>query len=123
MSKAEKITKNKNSVLAKVKSIRTSPRKLNIVADAIRKLRAEDALIQLEFMKRRVANDVKACLQSAIANAENNNNLDIDSLWVSRVLVGKSFVMKRVRPRARGRSSRIHKPFSNLTIIIEERKE
>lgn len=122
MAKTKSLT-NDNQALAKVKSIRVSPRKLNIVAGAIRGMKAEDALVQLEFMKKRVAKDVRACLQTAVANAENNHNLNVDDLKISEVLVGKSFVMKRMRPRARGRSSRIHKPFSGLTIIVEEHKE
>jgi large subunit ribosomal protein L22 len=122
MAKTKSLT-NDNQALAKVKSIRVSPRKLNIVAGAIRCMKAEDALVQLEFMKKRIAKDVRACLQAAIANAENNHNLNVDDLRISEVLVGKAFVMKRMRPRARGRSSRVLKPFSSLTIIVEEHRE
>jgi len=107
---------------AKVKAIRTSPRKLNLVAGLIKGLHVQEALTQLTFSKKRVAHAVKSCLNSAIANAENNFNLDIDSLYVHRVFVGKSFVMKRFMPRARGRAASIKKPFSALTIILEERK-
>ena len=111
-----------NQSMAKFKSMRVSPRKLGLVAAAIRGLKASDALVQLEFMRKRIAKEVRGCLQSAIANAENNNNLDVDALFISEVLVGKSFVMKRVMPRARGRAGRITKPLSHLTIIVEERK-
>ena len=112
-----------NQAIAKVASIKTSPQKLNLVAGVIRGMNAEKALLQLRFMKKKVAHDVRQCLQSAIANAENNFNLNIDDLFVSKVLVGKALVMKRVRFRARGRVGRIQKPFSNLTIVVEERKE
>lgn len=115
-------TADSKKVVAKLKSIRVSPRKLNLVAEIIRGLKADIALVQLEFARRRIAHEVKACLRSAIANAENNHNLNVDSLYVSEVLVSKSFVMKRMMPRARGRSSTIIKPFSHLTIILEERQ-
>ena len=111
------------TAFAKIKAIKTSPRKLNLVAGLIRGLHVQEAMTQLTFSKKRVANPVKTCLNSAIANAENNLNLDIDSLYVHRVLVGKSFVMKRSMPRARGRAASIKKPFSALTIILEERKK
>ena len=105
------------------KSIRTSPQKLNLVAQSIRGKSAEAALAQLSFSTRRVSKDVKRVLESAIANAENNHQLDVDSLIVSAAYVGKSLTMKRWRPRARGRVGRIVKPFSNLTIIVREREE
>ena len=105
------------------KTIRTSPQKLNLVAQSIRGKSAEAALAQLSFSTRRVAKDVKKVLESAIANAENNHQLDVDSLVVSEAYVGKSLTMKRWRPRARGRVGRIVKPFSNLTIIVREREE
>ena len=105
------------------KSIRTSPQKLNLVAQSIRGKSAEAALAQLSFSTRRVSKDVKRVLESAIANAENNHQLDVDSLIVSEAYVGKSLTMKRWRPRARGRVGRIVKPFSNLTIIVREREE
>lgn len=108
---------------AKAKHIRVSPYKLNLVADLIRGMNAAEAIVQLNFCKRRVANDVKAVLQSAIANAENNHDLDIDRLKVSTVRVGKALVMKRFRARARGRGARILKPFSNLEIIVREDEE
>ena len=106
-----------------VKSIRVSPQKLNLVAQSIRGKSAEAALAQLTFSTRRVSQDVKRALESAIANAENNHQLDVDSLVVSEAFVGKSLTMKRWRPRARGRVGRIIKPFSNLTIIVREREE
>lgn len=100
--------------------IRTSPQKLNLVAQMIRGKKAEQAVTELEFSSRRVSNEVKKCLESAIANAENNHNLDIDRLVVSEAYVGKSIVMKRFRARAKGRGARILKPFSNLTIVVKE---
>ncbi len=106
-----------------VKYVRTSPQKLNLVAQMIRGKRAEQAVTDLEFSNRRVSQDVKKCLESAIANAENNHNLDIDKLVVSEAYVGKSIVMKRFRARAKGRGARILKPFSNLTIIVKEKEE
>lgn len=105
------------------KSIRTSPQKLNLVAQSIRGKSAEAALAQLGFSSRRISQDVKRVLESAIANAENNHQLDVDSLVVSEAFVGKSLTMKRWRPRARGRVGKILKPFSNLTIIVREREE
>lgn len=113
----------KDSAVASIKSLRVSPRKLGYVAALIRNLKVEQALVQLSFCQKRIANDVKKCLLSAIANAENNYNLDIDSLRVSEVLVGKSMVMKRFRARARGRGARILKPFSNLKIIVTSIEE
>lgn len=113
------------SVLVKASSLnlRTSAQKLNLVAAMIRNMKVSDALVQLTFCSKRIAIDVKKCLQSAIANAENNMGLDIDNLVVNSATVGKSFVMKRVRPRARGRSAGIKKPFSNLYITVSEREE
>ena len=105
------------------KSIRTSPQKLNLVAKSIRGKSAEAALAQLGFSSRRISQDVKRVLEAAIANAENNHQLDVDSLVVSEAFVGKSLTMKRWRPRARGRVGKILKPFSNLTIIVREREE
>jgi len=112
-----------NAAKAVNTSIRTSPRKLNLVAESIRGLKADAALAQLTFSKRRVAEVVKKVLQSAIANAENNHQLDVDRLVVSEAYVGKAMVMKRFSPRARGRAGRIEKPFSNLTVIVREREE
>jgi len=104
-------------------TIRVSPRKLNLVAQLIRGLSAEQALNQLTFSHRRIAKDVKKVLQSAIANAENNHQLDVDRLVVAEAHVGKALVMKRLHARARGRASRIEKPISNLTVIVRERAE
>jgi len=104
-------------------SIRTSPRKLNLVAESIRGLKADTALAELTFSKRRVAQEVKKVLQSAIANAENNHQLDVDRLYVAEAYVGKGIIMKRWRARARGRVGKIVKPFSNLTVVVREREE
>jgi len=112
-----------NAAKAYSRVIRTTPRKLNLVAQSIRGKSAESALAELTFSKRRVAGEVKKCLQSAIANAENNHQLDVDSLIVSEAFVGRSITMKRFRPRARGRVGHIQKMFSNLTIVVTERKE
>lgn len=112
-----------NEAKAFLATIRTSPQKLNLVAQSIRGLSAEAALVQLTFSRRRIAQDVKKVLQSAIANAENNHQLDVDRLVVAEAFVGKALVMKRWRPRARGRTGRIEKPFSNLTVIVREREE
>ncbi|MDR3326175.1 MAG: 50S ribosomal protein L22 [Rhodospirillaceae bacterium] len=101
-------------------AVRTSPRKLNLVARSIRGLKVDVAMTSLTFLRRRIAHDVKKVLQSAIANAENNHQLDVDRLVVTEAFVGKAMVMKRFRPRARGRSSHIIKPFSNLTVIVRE---
>jgi large subunit ribosomal protein L22 len=102
------------------KMLRTSPQKLNLVAGLIRGKKVDKALADLTFSKRRIAGDVKKCLQSAIANAENNHGLDVDSLVVSHAFVGKNLVMKRGRPRARGRFGKIMKPFSQLTITVRQ---
>jgi len=104
-------------------SIRVSPRKLNLLAQSIRGKTAGAALSQLQFSPKRVAEEVKKVLESAIANAENNHQLDVDQLFVSEAYVGKALIMKRWRPRARGRVGRIMKPFSNLTIIVREKRE
>ncbi len=109
--------------LAKGIRLRVSPQKLNLVAGLIRGKSAEAALTELTFSKRAIARDVKKVLQSAIANAENNHQLDVDQLYVAETHVGKSLVMKRMRPRGRGRSSPIMKPFSNITIVVREREE
>ncbi|NRB10487.1 MAG: 50S ribosomal protein L22 [Rickettsiaceae bacterium] len=110
-------------VKSSAKSLRVSPQKLNLVAASIRSMKVSDALIQLSFSPKRIAIDVRKCLQSAIANAENNFGLDIDNLFVEKATVGKALVMKRVRARARGRRARIFKPFSNLYITVAEREE
>lgn len=105
------------------RNIRTSPRKLNLVAQSIRGRKAEAALTVLTFSERRVAKVVKKVLQSAIANAENNHDLDVDDLVVTEASVGKNMVLKRFHARARGRGTRIEKPFSQITITVQEKRE
>ena len=112
-----------NEARAKLRMLRTSPQKLNLVAAMIRGKKVETALNDLTFSKKRIAQDVKKCLQSAIANAENNHNLDVDELVVAEAYVGKNLVMKRGRPRARGRFGRINKPFSEITIKVRQVEE
>ena len=109
-----------NEAMAKLRMLRTSPQKLNLVAAMIRGKKVDKALNDLAFSKKRIAVDVRKCLQSAIANAENNHNLDVDELVVAEAYVGKNLVMKRGRPRARGRFGRIMKPFSELTIKVRQ---
>jgi large subunit ribosomal protein L22 len=109
-----------NEARAIIRSLRTSPQKLNLVAQSIRGKKVGDALNLLTFSKRRVSQDVKKLLESAIANAENNHQLDVDQLIVAEATVGKALVMKRFRPRARGRTGKILKPFSRLTIVVRE---
>ena len=103
-----------------VRNLRVSPQKLNLVAQLIRRKKVATALADLEFSRKRIAVDVRKCLQSAIANAENNHDLDVDALVVAEAHVGKALVMKRFSPRARGRANRIEKPFSHLTIVVRE---
>jgi large subunit ribosomal protein L22 len=112
-----------NQSMAVATRLRTSAQKLNLVAEMIRGLDASDALSALSFSRRRIAGDVRKVLQSAIANAENNHDLDVDRLYVSEASVGKSIVMKRWRARARGRTARIQKPFSKITVIVTEREQ
>ena len=112
-----------NEAMAKTRLLRTSPQKLNLLAAMIRGKKVEKALSDLTFSKRRISADVKKCLQSAIANAENNHNLDVDELIVAEAWVGKGLVMKRGRPRARGRFGRIHKPFAEITIKVRQVEE
>ncbi len=112
-----------NEAMAKLRMLRTSPQKLNLVAQMIRGKKVDKALTDLTFSNKRIAEDVKKCLQSAIANAENNHNLDVDELIVAEAYVGKNMVLKRGRPRARGRFGRILKPFSELTILVREVEE
>lgn len=112
-----------NEAKAVQRKIRVSPQKLNLVAAMIRGKKVASALADLEFSRRRISGQVRKTLQSAIANAENNHDLDVDSLVVAEAYVGKSLVMKRFKPRARGRASRIIKPFSNLTIVVREVEE
>lgn len=112
-----------NEAMAVVRNIRISPRKLNLVAQLIRGKRAQLALAELTFAHKRVAEDVKKALQSAIANAENNHELDVDRLYVKEATVGNSFELKRFHARARGRGARIEKPFAHLRIVVREREE
>ena len=112
-----------NEAMAKARMLRTSPQKLNLVAALIRGKKVDKALADLTFSKKRIAQDVKKALQSAIANAENNHNLDVDNLIVAEAFVGKNLVMKRGRPRARGRFGKIMKPFSEITITVRQVEE
>jgi large subunit ribosomal protein L22 len=112
-----------NEAMAKLRMLRTSPQKLNLVAQLIRGKKVDRALTDLTFSNKRIAIDVKKCLQSAIANAENNHGLDVDELVVAEAFVGKNLVMKRGRPRARGRFGRINKPFSEITIKVRQVEE
>jgi len=109
--------------VASAKVIRTSPQKLGLIAGLIRNKHVNEALAQLTFSKRRASEDVKKVLSSAVANAENNHQLDIDRLFVSRVEVGKAMVMKRFMARAKGRGAKILKISSNLKIVVEQREE
>jgi large subunit ribosomal protein L22 len=109
-----------NEAQAVARMLRISPQKLNLVAGLIRGKKVAAALADLEFSRKRIAKDVRKCLQSAIANAENNHELDIDDLVVAEAHVGKALVMKRFAPRGRGRAGRIMKPFANLTIVVRE---
>ena len=109
-----------NEAKAVARMLRVSPQKLNLVAQSIRGLPVQKALNELEFSRKRIAKDVRKALYSAVSNAENNHNLDIDSLVVAEAFVGKNLVMKRFAARARGRASRIEKPFSEITIVVRE---
>ena len=112
-----------NEAISVGRNIRVSPQKLNLVAQSIRGIEVSKAIAYLTFSKKRISNDVKKVLQSAIANAENNHGLDVDKLFVKEAFVGKGLVMKRLRARARGRAARILKPFSHLSIIVHEKEE
>ena len=112
-----------NEAKAFVKMMRVSPQKLNVVAGLIKGKDASKALADLSFSRRRIAGEVKKALQSAIANAENNHQLDVDRLYVAEAFVGKALVMKRFRARARGRMGRLLKPWSRLTVVVREREE
>jgi large subunit ribosomal protein L22 len=114
---------SESEAMAIARNLRGSARKLNLVAQSIRGKSAEAALAELTFSKRRIAQDVKKVVQSAVANAENNHQLDVDRLYVAEATVGKGMVMKRWRPRARGRVGRIEKPWSSITVIVREREE
>ena len=109
-----------NEAKAVVRMLRVSPQKLNLLAQLIRGKKVEKALADLEFSRKRSASDVKKTLESAIANAENNHNLDVDDLVVAAAYVGNAMILKRFSPRARGRSGRIRKPFAHLTIVVRE---
>ena len=115
--------KNNLQVKAINKNVRTSPRKLALVCNFIKGKKADIALRDLEFTRKKIAKDVSKTVKSAISNAENNNQFDIDNLFIKEAYVGKSLVMKRYRPRAKGRASPIKKPFSRITIILEEKKQ
>ena len=112
-----------NEARAVARNLRVSPRKLNLLAQSIRGKAANAAIADLSFSRRRIAQDVKKALQSAVANAEQNHHLDVDRLVVSEASVGQGLVMKRFHTRARGRSARVEKPFSHLTIIVREQDE
>ena len=112
-----------NEAKAVSKMLRVSPQKLNLVAQLIRGKKVASALADLEFSRKRIAKDVRKCLESAIANAENNHDLDVDDLVVAEASVGKALVIKRFNSRGRGRMARILKPFSNLTIVVREQPQ
>ncbi len=115
--------KNSNIVKAINKNVRSSPRKISLVLDHIRGKKVGVVLRDLDFIRKKISLDVSKTVKSAIANAENNNQFDIDNLYIKEAYVGKSLVMKRFRPRAKGRASPIKKPFSRITIVLSERKE
>ncbi|MBB3951267.1 MULTISPECIES: 50S ribosomal protein L22 [Aureimonas] len=121
-AKAERVLKD-NEAKAVARTIRVSPQKLNLVAQLIRGKKVDRALADLTFSRKRIAETVKKTLESAIANAENNHDLDVDALVVAEAFVGKSITMKRFHARGRGRASRVEKPFSHLTIIVREKAE
>ena len=112
-----------NIVISTNKNVRSSARKISLVLDHIRGKKVDIALRDLDFARRRIAKDVSKTVKSAISNAESNNQFDIDNLFIKEAYVGKSLVMKRFRPRAKGRASPIKKPFSRITIVLEEKKE
>lgn len=112
-----------NEARAVTKLLRVSPQKLNLLAQLIRGKKVDKALADLTFSRKRIARDVKKTLESAIANAENNHDLDVDALIVSEAYVGKGLVMKRLKPSARGRASRIEKPFAQITVIVRQVEE
>ena len=116
------LQKNKNIVKAINKNVRSSPRKINLLLKNIRGKKADIAIRDLSFARQRIAFDIKKTVQSAVANAENNNQYDIDNLYITEAYVGKSITLKRFRPRAKGRASAIKKPYSNLTIVLSEKK-
>ncbi|HXL69481.1 MAG TPA: 50S ribosomal protein L22 [Xanthobacteraceae bacterium] len=118
----ERVLKD-NEAKAVARMLRVSPRKLDLVAGLIRGKKVASALADLEFSHKRIARDVRKCLESAIANAENNHDLDVDDLVVAEAYVGKAIVIKRFTPRARGRVGSITKPFANITIVVREVEE
>ena len=118
--KARERALDENEAKAVARMLRVSPQKLNLVAQLIRGKKVAAALADLEFSRKRIAGDVRKCLESAIANAENNHDLDVDDLVVAEAHVGKALVIKRFHPRGRGRMGRIFKPFANLTIVVRE---
>jgi len=120
---ANKTRTEQNEAIVRLRNVRTSPQKLNLVAQMIRGQRVQKALLDLEFSPKRISKAVYKALQSAIANAENNHSLDVDRLIIKTAVVGKGLVMKRMHTRAKGRGARIEKPFSHLTIVVSERKE
>lgn len=120
MAKLKDNSSKNLSAFAKASMIRVSPRKLGLVIDLIRRMKVSEALIQLTFSKKRIAGEVKKCLQSAISNAEHNFALDVDNLYITEALIGKALVMKRMMPRAKGRGVGIKKFFSNLKITVSE---
>src|SRR5947207_5113330 len=117
-SRARALSDNEAKAVARM--LRVSPQKLNLLAQLIRGKKVAAALADLEFSRKRIARDVRKCLESAIANAENNHELDVDDLVVAEAHVGKALVIKRFTPRGRGRVGRIFKPFANLTIVVRE---
>ena len=119
---SNKQVKDLSNVKAIYKNLRSSPRKVNEILRSIRGKKADIALRDLQFSEKRVSKEISKTLKSAVSNAENNNQLDIDNLIVKEAYVGKGMVMKRYRPRARGRAGEIKKPFTNLTIIVSEKK-
>ena len=122
---SKKITKDNDlsSVKAIYKNLRSSPRKINEILRSIRGKKADIALRDLQFSEKRISKEISKTIKSAVSNAENNNQLDIDNLFIKEAYVGKGIVMKRYRPRARGRAGEIKKPFANLTIIVSEKKQ
>ena len=112
-----------NTVKAINKNVRCSPRKISLVLDYIRGKKVDEAIKDLQFARKKIAHDVSKTVKSAVSNAENNHQYDIDNLFIKEAFVGRSLVMKRYRPRAKGRASPIKKPFSRITIILEEKKE
>ena len=112
--------KNKNTVKAVNRNVRSSPRKVNLLLKNIRGKKVNNAIRDLSFARQRIAFDIKKTVQSAVANAENNNQYDIDNLYIEEAYIGKGLVLKRFRPRAKGRASSIKKPYTNITIVLSE---